>query len=86
MGSNGGYRFFVLRGRPTLRSFSASRSFGLISHILPTFVAFKRFAVIIFSTLLVDTFKRFAASAVPMIFMGQVYHSEKMSELPDKIL
>lgn len=68
-----------LRGRPTLRSFSASRSFGSISHSRPTFIALRRFATIIFRTLSGVTPKRFAASAVLMILMAQVYHSEKLS-------
>jgi hypothetical protein len=62
----------ALRGRPTLRSFTASRSFGLITHILPTLVAFSRPLSIIFRTRLEVTFKRFAASAALMRFMGQV--------------
>ena len=50
-----------LRGRPTFRSFTASRSFGSISHTFPSFVAFKRLAAIILCTLLTVTFNRFAA-------------------------
>ena len=62
----------ALRGRPTLRSFTASRSFGLITHMLPTLVAFSRPLSIIFRTRLEVTFKRFAASAALMRFMAQV--------------
>ena len=61
----------ALRGRPTLRSFSASRSFGSINHTIPTFVAFKRPLLIIARTLVGVTFKRRAASVVSMIFMAQ---------------
>jgi hypothetical protein len=71
------YRFVLLRafrGRPTLRSFTASRSFGSMSHTFPSFVAFKRLAAIILCTLLTVTFNRFAASAAPMIFIEKVYH------------
>ena len=72
--------FFALlrdfRGRPTFRSLTASRSFGSISHTFPTFVAFKRFASIIARTLFAVTPSRFAASAVLMIFMAQLYHPE----------
>jgi hypothetical protein len=64
----------TLRGRPTLRSLTASRSLGLISHSRPTLIAFKRLARIIFRTLFAVTPNRFAASAVLMIFMAQVYH------------
>ena len=71
------FRFFVifpaLRGLPTLRSFSGSRSFGSISHTFPSFEAFRRLASIIFRTLSAVTPKRFAASAVLMIFMAQKY-------------
>jgi hypothetical protein len=76
------YRLEVLRairGRPTLRSFTASRSFGSISHSRPTFIAFRRLDTIIFRTLSGVTPKRVAASAVLMILMAQVYHSEKLS-------
>ena len=45
-----------------------------MSHSRPTLIAFKRLASIIFRTLLGDTFSRFAASAVLMIFMREVYH------------
>ena len=62
----------ALRGRPTLRSFTASRSFGLITHMFPTLVAFRRPLSIIFRTRLEVTFKRFAASAALMRFMVQV--------------
>jgi hypothetical protein len=61
-----------LRGRPTLRFFTASKSFGSISHIFPTLVAFKRPLAIIFRTRLEVTFKRFAASAALISFMAQV--------------
>ena len=61
----------ALRGRPTFLFFTASKSFGSISHTLPTFVAFKRFASIIARTLLAVTPNRFAASAVLMILMAQ---------------
>ncbi len=62
-----------LRGRPTFRSFTASRSFGSIIHTIPTFVAFKRPLLIIARTLVGVTFKRRAASVVSMIliFMAQ---------------
>lgn len=60
----------ALRGLPTLRSFTASRSFGSISHSRPTLIAFSRFERIIFRTLLSVTPKRFAASVVLMIFTG----------------
>ncbi len=60
-----------LRGRPTLRSLTASRFFGSISHTFPTFMAFKRPLPIIARILLGDTFKRLAASVVLMIFMAQ---------------
>ncbi|HKR10917.1 MAG TPA: hypothetical protein VJT15_02575 [Pyrinomonadaceae bacterium] len=69
------YRLVLLRafrGLPTLRSFNGSRSFGLITHIFPTFVAFKRPLSIIFRTRLEVTFKRFAASAALISFMAQV--------------
>jgi hypothetical protein len=72
---NSPYRLEALcasRGRPTLRSFSASRSFGSIIHTIPTFVAFKRPLLIIARTLVGVTFKRRAASVVSMIFMAQV--------------
>ena len=62
----------TLRGRPTLRSLTASRSFGSISHSRPNLNAFKRFALIIARTLFVVTPNRLAASAVVMIFMAQV--------------
>jgi len=62
----------ALRGRPTLRSFTASRSFGSITHIFPTLVAFSRPLLIIARILVGVTFKRFAASAALMIFMAQV--------------
>ena len=68
------YRLIVLRalrGRPTFRSFTASRSFGLISHTFPTLMAFKRPLSIIARILLGETFKRLAASVVLMIFMAQ---------------
>ena len=61
----------ALRGRPTLRSLTASRSFGSISHSRPNLNAFKRFALIIARTLFVVTPNRLAASAEVMIFMGQ---------------
>src|ERR1044071_5152143 len=61
----------TLRGRPTLRSLTASRSFGSISHSRPNLNAFKRFALIIARTLFVVTPNRLAASAVVMIFMAQ---------------
>src|SRR5215213_1281125 len=63
--------FVVLRGRPTLRFFTASRSFGSITHMFPTLVAFSRPLPIIARTLLGVTFKRFAASAALMSFMAQ---------------
>jgi hypothetical protein len=78
--------FRALRGRPTFRSFTASRSFGSISHSRPTLVAFKRLARIIFRTLFAVTPKRFAASAVLMILMAQVYHSRKLSRWRYKTL
>jgi hypothetical protein len=59
------YRLEVLRdfrGRPTLRSLIASRSFGSIIHTIPTFVAFKQPLLIIARTLVRVTFKRRAAS------------------------
>ena len=61
----------ALRGRPTFRSFTASRSFGSISHSRPNLSAFKRFALIIARTLFAVTSNRFAASVVVMIFMAQ---------------
>src|SRR6185369_12027498 len=61
----------TLRGRPTFRSLTVSRSFGSISHTFPTFIAFKRPLPIIARILLGDTFKRLAASVVLMIFMAQ---------------
>jgi len=76
----------ALRGRPTLRSFTASRSFGSISHSRPTFIALRRLATIIFRTLSGVTPKRFAASTVLMILMAQVYHSEKLSCRDDNFL
>jgi hypothetical protein len=65
-------RFVVLRGRPTFRFFTASRSFGSITHMFPTLVAFSRPLPIIARTLLGVTFKRLAASATLMRFMAQV--------------
>src|SRR5688500_3703860 len=59
-----------LRGRPTFRSFTASRSFGSISQSCPTLVAFKRFDLISTRTRLAVTPKRLAASAELMIFIG----------------
>src|ERR1051325_2664271 len=53
--------FRALRGRPTLRSFTASRSFGSISHSRPYLNAFRRLASIKARTLGV-TPNRFAAS------------------------
>lgn len=63
--------FRTLRGRPTFRSLTASRSFGSISHSRPNLNAFKRFALIIARTLFAVTSNRFAASVVVMIFMVQ---------------
>jgi hypothetical protein len=68
------HRFVLLRafrGRPTFRSFTASRSFGSISHIIPILIAFKRPRAIMARTLLGVTFNRFAASAVLMSFTVQ---------------
>lgn len=74
----GHLRFVVLRGRPTFRFLTASRSFGSISHIIPTLIAFKRPRAIIARTLLGVTFSRLAASAVLMSFTAKVYHSGEM--------
>lgn len=65
------YRLLVLSdfGRPTLRSFTASRSFGSISHSRPSFIAFKRLASISARTLFGVTPNLRAASAVLMMFM-----------------
>ena len=71
----GPYRLVLLRalrGLPTFRSFTASRSFGSISQAFPTFVAFNRLAAISASTRFCVTPNLRAASAVPMIFMAQL--------------
>jgi hypothetical protein len=65
-------RFFVLRGRPGFRLFTASRSFGSIIHTFPNFVAFKRFASIRARTRFAVTPNRLAASVVLMTFMAQI--------------
>ena len=49
-----------------------------MSHSRPTLIAFNRFETIIFRTRSAVTFSRFAASAVLMIRMGQVYHSAEI--------
>jgi hypothetical protein len=68
----GGYRFVCLRGRPGFRFVTAARSFGLITQTFPTFVAFSRFASISARTRFGVTPSLRAASAVLIIFIGQI--------------
>ncbi len=68
--------FARLARTPAFRSFTASRSFGSISHSRPTLVAFNRSAINHRPHSTQRTPNRFAASAVPMIFMAQSIHSE----------
>lgn len=61
--------FRALRGRPTFRTLTASRSFGSISHAPPTLTAFRRLLIISARTLasLIPSLR--PASVVPIIFM-----------------
>ena len=67
------YRLVLLRdfGRPGVRLFTESRSFGSMSHSRPTFVARKRLLSMSARTRFALTPSLRAASVVPMIFMAE---------------